>query len=86
MDPRDLRAYAERSWASAEARKQEHWARLAADRGPHATLRVAAALWHHMRSLRPDWPSEEERARDLAHHLALKRALDRTAGVGLAAR
>jgi hypothetical protein len=37
-----------------------------------------------MRLLRPDWPSDEERRLDLAHHLELKRALERVAGAQLA--
>jgi len=32
-----------------------------------------------MRRLRPDWPSPEERREDLAHHVALKCAIDRAA-------
>jgi len=36
-----------------------------------------------MRRLRPDWPSPEERSEDLAHHVALKRAIDRAAGAFL---
>jgi hypothetical protein len=30
----------------------------------------------HMRSVRPDWPSERERADDLSHHVELKRQID----------
>jgi hypothetical protein len=32
-----------------------------------------------MRQLRPDWPSEQERSADLAHHVELKRRLDAAA-------
>ncbi len=72
----DLRAYARRDWRAAERGKREYWAREVAERGPLATFEASQALWEHMRRLRPDWPSPEERRADLAHHVALKRALD----------
>jgi hypothetical protein len=65
--------------------EREHWAQKSADRGALATLEVAQALWVHMRSVRPDWPTEEDRRADLAHHRALKQAIDRAARAFLAA-
>jgi len=38
-----------------------------------------------MRSIRPDWPTETDRSADLAHRVALKQAIARTAGAFLAA-
>jgi hypothetical protein len=81
MEPGDLRAYADRRWAAVEILKLEHWTREFAARGPAATLEASHGLWEHMRLLRPDWPSDEERREDLDHHLRLKRAIDRAAGV-----
>jgi len=46
---------------------------------------ASQALWAHMRSIRPDWPTETDRSADLAHRVALKQAIDRTAGAFLAA-
>jgi hypothetical protein len=83
MNPEDVRAYARRAWHAAEALKQEHWAREVAERGRLATFEASQALWAHMRRVRPDWPSPEERREDLAHHIALKRAIDRAAGAFL---
>ncbi len=80
MDPRDAKAYVDRGWAAAEALKREYWAKEFAHRGSGATLETSHALWQHMRLLRPDWPSDEERHDDLAHHLSLKRLIDRAAG------
>lgn len=80
MNPEDLRAYARRNWRAAEMGKREHWAREVAERGLLATLEVSQALWEHVRGLRPDWPTPEERRADLVHHVALRRALDRAAG------
>lgn len=83
-----MRAFARRAWRAAEASKDEHWAREFALRGPAATLEASAALWQHMRLVRPDWPTDGDRRDDLAHHVALKRAIDRAARVfvGIAPR
>jgi hypothetical protein len=83
VDRASARAFVERGWEAAEALAQEHWAREFDRGGPAATLAAAGALWEHMRQVRPDWPSESERADDLAHHLALKGAIDRAAGAFL---
>jgi hypothetical protein len=76
----DVREYARRNWRTAEMRKREHWARELVERGPLATFQASQMLWEYMRRVRPDWPSPDERRADLAHHVALKRALDLAAG------
>lgn len=45
-----------------------------------ATFRASQMLAEHVRLLRPDWPSCEERQMDFEHHVALKRDIDRAAG------
>jgi hypothetical protein len=80
----DLRAYAHRPWPIAEALKQAHWTRELSE-NPLATFEASQALWVHMRQINPDWPTEAERAEDLAHHIVLKHMIDRAAGVFLAA-
>jgi hypothetical protein len=80
MRAEDVRAYVDRARGAAAALERAHWARELAERGPDALLAVAQGLRERMRSLRPDWPTEEERRRDLAQHVALKRILDRAAG------
>ena len=80
----DLRAYARRPWHVRAAMKQEHWARELSS-NPLATFEASQALWVHMRQINPDWPTEADRQEDLAHHIALKRAIDRAAGAFLAA-
>ncbi len=79
MDAAHAQAFLRRPWDSLATLEREHWAREYARRGPTATLEVSRLLWEHMRRIRPDWPSEAERERDLAHHIALKRAIDRAA-------
>jgi hypothetical protein len=88
MDPHDVRAYLERGWTVIEDLDREHWAREFAQRGPDAAMAAGEALREHVRSIRPDWPSDEERRADLAHHIELKLAIDRAAGAfaGLTAR
>lgn len=79
MDLSELKAYAERDWSALEVSKREYWAREFATRGVEATLEASRALWLHMRMVCPDWPSDDERREDLAHHIALKRTIDRAA-------
>ena len=83
MHADDLRAYAGRPWRLLAALQVDHWGRELAVRGPLATLEASQALWAHMRSVRPDWPREADRSADLAHHIALKHAIDRAAGAFL---
>jgi len=81
----DIRAYARRPWHVLAALERDHWARELAARGPLATLEVSQALWAHMQSVRPDWPTDSDRREDLAHHVTLKQAIDRAAIAFLAA-
>ncbi|WP_437812025.1 hypothetical protein [Sorangium sp. So ce1078] len=80
MDPAHLRAFAERSRAEVEQRKLDHWSRTYREQGFQATLQAGHALYDHARRVRPDFPTERERAEDLAHHIELKRLLERAAG------
>jgi hypothetical protein len=79
VDPGNLRDYARRHWAEAGDLDRAHWAAEFAARGPASALAASRALWEHMRAVRPDWPTEADRARDLEQHLALRRLLDRAA-------
>ena len=83
MNAADLKAYAARAWHLVSALEHEHWARELAERGPLATFEISQALYEHMRRLRPDWPSDDERREDLAHHVAHKRNIDHAAGAFL---
>ena len=82
MNREAIRRYAERPWDEIEKSRAEYWAREFAENGPGAAIRAAHTLWLHMRSIRPGWPSEEDRAEDLAHHVEWRAILDR-AGRGL---
>lgn len=80
MDPRAVRAFVNRDREAVDALKRAHWVRRFREGGPVAALDVAHALYEHARRVRPDWPSDAERADDLAHHVELKRLF------GMAAR
>ena len=80
MNPRDTKGYVDRGWAAAEALKREYWAKEFPHCGSEATLEASHALCQHMRLRRPEWPSDEERRGDLAHHISLKRLIDRAVG------
>lgn len=70
----------DRDWTAVAASKQAHWAHEFRERGPEATFEAASILSEHLRAVNPAWPSDDERRDDLAHHVALKRTIDRTAG------
>jgi hypothetical protein len=79
MDRTALRAFAGRDRDSVAALKREHHARRhRASRGA-AGLQAAQALREHARKVRPDWPTARDRREDFAHHVALKRKIDRAA-------
>lgn len=77
MDIDDVRAFATRDWAAVEAAevacRRERRERL----GPTSSLVQAAELAAAVRTLRPDWPSAEERRADLETHIRVGDALRR---------
>jgi hypothetical protein len=79
MDVASVRAYARRDWAAAERLRLRERATQYRREGPRGTIAASRALWRFVRSVRRDWPSERERASDLALHVALERRLDRAA-------
>ena len=85
MDPENIRQFARRNRAEVEASKQRYWVEQYRARGHARTVRASQALWQFVRGLRPDWPTERDRAEDLAHHVELKRKIDRAAD-GVTAR
>jgi hypothetical protein len=85
MDPKEVRGFVERDRASVEWLKREYHARRARLDGPSAGLRLSQQLRDQVRSVIPGWPTSEDRAADLDHHVRLKQKLDRAAR-GLAGR
>ncbi len=79
MDPASIREFARRNRAEVQASKQRYWAEQYRAYGPARTIRAGQTLWQYMRRLRPDWPTARDQAEDLAHHVELKRKIDRAA-------
>jgi hypothetical protein len=76
MDPANIRTFALRARVEVEREKRAYWAKQHGDRTFHATLDVSYALYEHVRRIRPDFPTDRDRAEDLAHHVTLKHLLD----------
>ncbi len=79
MERHELRAFANRDWHLKEVAKRNHWAERHRAEGPEATLAASALLRAHLVALRPEWPTELDRALDLRHHLELVVKLERAA-------
>jgi hypothetical protein len=79
MDRDAVRAFARRNREAVDESRRQHWARLYRERGAEAAWEAALGLRQRMSAVRPDWPTDEDRRADLAHHVDLKRKLDRAA-------
>lgn len=75
MNPADIRAFVQRDRASVEEEKRAFWVEEYEQRGPAATLEAAAQMFDYARAVRPDFPTDEDMAEDLAHQVAFKQKL-----------
>jgi hypothetical protein len=80
VDPKDLRAFANRDWAAVERGKQQYWADRYQRDGAAPARHAATLLFEHARRLGAAGLSDAERRDDLAAHLELRHRLDRAAG------
>ena len=64
----DVRSYVGRDWQALAAVKDEAWIEQRRSGGVAGALRLADELRREVMALRPDWPSEDDRAEDLATH------------------
>jgi hypothetical protein len=79
VDKKAARAFAARDREQVAALKRKyHAVRHRRSRG-RSGIDAALALWLHARAVRPDWPTPRDREEDYAHHVALKRRIDRAA-------
>ena len=76
MNAGDLAAYAGRDWNQMAELKTRHWREMRAREGAIGMLRASEAASRTIRLLRPDWPSEQDRAADYEEHLRLCRILE----------
>jgi hypothetical protein len=75
MKPEDIQAYMDRDWARVRKLKERYWVEQKATMTPDEALAIADSLRRQAKALRPDWPSERERAEDLATHIRVSEAL-----------
>lgn len=81
FDPESLRAFRDRDWKAVREAKEQFWAEDHRRGGPLSAFALSAALWGHARALDPMWPSAEQRAEDLTHHIELADRIQRVAHV-----
>ena len=75
MERADLEAFLNRDWGAIQALKERFWVERKRQLTPDEALRIGDALRQQARALRPDWPSDEERQEDLAHHVRVSALL-----------
>jgi hypothetical protein len=74
---KDVIAFAHRDWNAIAALKRRHWAEQKSRMKPAEALTVGDELRHHVSALRSDWPTEEDRRKDLASHIRISEMLRR---------
>jgi hypothetical protein len=72
----DIREFAKRQREPVQRLKRAHWASVTQDAVGLSALEAGHALYEHVRSLQPSFPSEQYLADDLEHHVRLKRLID----------
>ncbi|MCI0670463.1 MAG: hypothetical protein L0Y64_08385 [Myxococcaceae bacterium] len=77
MRREDVEGFLGKGWERLEQLDAEHWRTQAERHGEEFLLAAADQLRLQMKAQWPDWPTEEERAEDLAHHIRLTAALAR---------
>lgn len=77
-DGPSARAFVRRDWGALAAAKERGWLEERERTGVEGAFQALSALIEHTRSLRPDWPSDEERQADLEMHMQLIDVLRRT--------
>jgi hypothetical protein len=81
VNPADLEAFAHRDWARLARHKQARWLERVRTMSAAACIALGDDLRAQVKTVRPDWPTRESRARDRAAHVRLSELL-RAAAVG----
>ena len=79
MDTAALVRFARRDWSASTDAKLKYWVEQYRRHGGGPARAASTALLQHMRRVQPSYPSESDRADDLADHLRLRERLDRAA-------
>jgi hypothetical protein len=77
VNPTDVERYLHRDWRAVEAAKVEFWIERKAELSAVELFALVDGFRAFERALRPDWPTEAERAADLAVHARLSEQLRR---------
>ncbi len=75
MDRHAILAFARRDWSMVADAKTRHWIDRKRDRSAADLLAVGDQLRRYACAVRPDWPTDAERAADLAVHARVTEAL-----------
>jgi hypothetical protein len=75
VDRNAIREFVRRDWVRVDDAKTANWKEQKRGRSAAELLAIGANLFAYARSLRPDWPSAEDRTEDLAVHLRVSEAL-----------
>jgi len=75
VDRDDILAFARRDWAMVAESKTRYWLERKRTLSAAELLAVGDQLRRHALTVRPDWPTEAERAADLATHERVTEAL-----------
>jgi hypothetical protein len=75
MTREDLVRFAARDWAAIDDQKAAYWADHKRTMSPAEILRLGDDLRRHALAVRPDWPSDADRAADRATHGRVTEAL-----------
>lgn len=75
MDRDDILAFARRDWAMVAESKTRYWLERKRTLSAAELLAIGDQLRRHALAVRPDWPTDAERAADLATHERVTEAL-----------
>jgi len=75
MSPEDLVRFARRDWAALADAKERQWLRQKRSMSPADALHLSDLMRRHALAIRPDWPSQTERERDMETHHRVGQAL-----------
>jgi hypothetical protein len=73
----DLVAFVKRDWGAIAALKRRTWAEQKSGMTAAEALHVGDELRNHIRTLQRDWPTVEDRRKDLASHVRVSEMLSR---------
>ena len=78
MRREDLVAFARRDWALIDSEKTRFWVHQQRVSTPGQSLALGDELRRYAMTLQPHWPSDADRAEDMAGHERVAKALRRT--------